>query len=222
MRRRRLTTFLGHGDRGTTAVIAFTVLLLLGFQSLAIHYSYGTPGPALWLTAVVAAAVVGGAWLISAKLGADAAAVQAANREADRLDRAADARFAAGRLPFSCGEDEFAALAEAEFDGLPEWIRQSVSANNVAIAIEDQRAGEPRVLGIYRSGAGSSEIVLYRLTIMRVAADRRHLRAVIHDTLLHELGHLFGMSEHDLDHFSIGNHPLPDAQPVHPPRTGTS
>jgi predicted Zn-dependent protease with MMP-like domain len=215
--RRRIAAFLGRGDRGTTAIIAFSVLILLGFQRAAIHYSYGTPGPSPWLAALVAAVVVGGAWLISAKLAADASAVHAANQEAERLDRAADAQFTARSVGFACSEDEFAALAEAELDSLPEWIRQSVHANNVAIAVEDERAGEPRVLGIYRRGAGSSEIVLYRLTIMRVAVDRRHLRAVIHDTLLHELGHLFGMSEHDLDHFSIGNHPLPDAQPVHPP-----
>jgi predicted Zn-dependent protease with MMP-like domain len=66
--------------------------------------------------------------------------------------------------------------------------------------------------------SGASEITLYRLPINRVAGDRHHLRRAIHDTLLHELGHLFGMTETDLDHYSIGNTPLPDAQPVHAPR----
>jgi hypothetical protein len=41
------------------------------------------------------------------------------------------------------------------------------------------------------------------------------LRRVVHDTLLHELGHLFGMTEGDLDGYTIGNNPRPDAQPVH-------
>jgi predicted Zn-dependent protease with MMP-like domain len=52
-----------------------------------------------------------------------------------------------------------------------------------------------------------------------VAANRQHLRQVVHDTMLHELGHLFGMTEQDLDRYTIGNNPLPDAQPVHPPRS---
>jgi hypothetical protein len=52
---------------------------------------------------------------------------------------------------------------------------------------------------------------------MRVSGDRAALHRQIHDTLLHELGHMFGMSETDLDHFTIGNNPRPDAEPVHPP-----
>ena len=40
---------------------------------------------------------------------------------------------------------------------------------------------------------------------MRVSDDRAALHRQIHDTLLHELGHMFGMSETDLDHFTIRN-----------------
>ena len=61
-----------------------------------------------------------------------------------------------------------------------------------------------------------SEIVLYRRTIMRVAHHQANLRQVVHETILHELGHLFGMSESDLDQYTIGNNPRPDAQPVRP------
>ena len=114
-------------------------------------------------------------------------------------------------------EDEFAELAERELDALPDWIQSAISEHNVAISVEDQRPNEPRILGVFtRYGAGSM-ITLYRLPISRVAGDRQHLERAIHDTLLHELGHLFGMSERDLDHYTIGNNPLPDAQPVHPP-----
>ena len=120
-----------------------------------------------------------------------------------------------------CSEDEFAALAEGELDVLPGWIQAAIATHNVAISIEDQRANEPRMLGMFARYSGASEITLYRLPITRVAVDRRHLRRVIHDTLLHELGHLFGMTEADLDHYSIGNNPLPDAEQVHaPPRDG--
>lgn len=117
----------------------------------------------------------------------------------------------------ACSEDEFAALAERELDALPGWIKSAIANHNVAISIEDERPDEPRTLGMFARYSGASEIILYRLPISRVAADRRDLRRAIHDTLLHELGHLFGMTETDLDQYSIGNHPLPDAQRVHGP-----
>jgi predicted Zn-dependent protease with MMP-like domain len=127
--------------------------------------------------------------------------------------------MSAGRAQ-AVSEDAFAALVEAELDALPGWITAAIADHNVAIAIEDERAGHPRTLGIFaRYGAGS-QIILYRLPISRGAGDRRRLPRAIHDTLLHELGHLFGMSEGDLDHYSIGNDPLPDAEQVHPPPTG--
>jgi predicted Zn-dependent protease with MMP-like domain len=122
--------------------------------------------------------------------------------------------------PFECGEDEFAALASAELDALPAWIQEAIARENVAIDIEDERPGSPRTLGIFRSQhlgrTAMNEITLYRLPIMRAAGNRARLRGVIHDTLLHELGHLFGMTEGDLDGYTIGNNPRPDAQPVHP------
>jgi predicted Zn-dependent protease with MMP-like domain len=120
--------------------------------------------------------------------------------------------------PFG-SEDEFAAIAERELDALPEWIQSAITEHNVAISIEDQRPNEPRVLGVFTRYGGGSMITLYRLPINRVAGSRQNLPRAIHDTLLHELGHLFGMSESDLNHFSIGNDPAPDAQRVHPPPT---
>ena len=119
----------------------------------------------------------------------------------------------------ACSEGEFAAIAESELDALPEWIKSAIAGHNVAISIQDQHPGEPRTLGVFARYSGASEITLYRLPICRAARSRQRLRRVIHDTLLHELGHLFGMTEADLDHYSIGNNPRPDAEPVHgPPR----
>jgi predicted Zn-dependent protease with MMP-like domain len=97
----------------------------------------------------------------------------------------------------------------------------------VAIDIADERHGSPGTLGLYRSQSTPGgvtgapplrEITLYRLPILRAAGARSEVRRVVHDTLLHELGHLFGMSEADLDGYTIGNHPRPDAADVHPPR----
>jgi predicted Zn-dependent protease with MMP-like domain len=120
-----------------------------------------------------------------------------------------------------CSEDEFAAFADAELDALPAWIKARVSAANVAIDIQDEREGEPRTLGLFRrqsmDGMQMAEITLFRTSILRAARTPDRLRGLIHDVILHELGHLFGMSESDLDEFSIGNDPRPGATPVHRP-----
>jgi predicted Zn-dependent protease with MMP-like domain len=153
-------------------------------------------------------------WLVTAKMARDLAAVHAFNSaEATRRQAIASS------LPmptFECSEADFAALADAELNTLPAWLRKRISEQDVTIAVEDERDGEPLVLGVYRTLGSLTEIVLYRKTIMRVAHDRANLRQVVHETILHELGHLFGMSESDLDHYTIGNNPRPDAQPVRP------
>ena len=120
-----------------------------------------------------------------------------------------------------CSEDEFAAIAEAELESLPTWIQERITASNVAIDIQDERQGSPGTLGLFRQstmqGMPMAEITLYRLPILRAAGRRENLRRAVHDVLLHELGHLFGMTESDLDEFSIGNNPRSGAAPVHPP-----
>jgi len=70
------------------------------------------------------------------------------------------------------------------------------------------------VLGLYQQLGRESQITLYRRPIIRAAGSPEGLRRQIHGTLLHELGHLFGMSEEDLDDYGIGNHPRPGAAPI--------
>lgn len=121
----------------------------------------------------------------------------------------------------SFSADELAELAEAELQALPDWIKAEIERRNVAITIEDEQEGGPTTLGLYQSyGYGPDqmrEITLYRLPIVRAARNRSDVRRIVHETLLHELGHLFGMTERDLDDYTIGNDPRDGAQPVHPP-----
>ena len=124
------------------------------------------------------------------------------------------------RAAFGCSEEEFAEITEQELDALPDWVKQHIEGANVAIGIEEELPRQPRVLGLYQRLGAESVITLYRLPILRAAGDGRHLRRAIHDTLLHELGHLFGMTEADLDDYSIGNHPRPDAAQVRPTEVG--
>jgi predicted Zn-dependent protease with MMP-like domain len=129
-------------------------------------------------------------------------------------------------LPFACDQVEFLALVEAEHAALPPWVQGELERLRVSVGIDDRREGAPGVLGVYerrplatQSWGGASvdveaAITLYRLPLIRVAGVPSALPDAVRETLLHEVGHALGMSEADLDRFSIGNHPRPDAVPV--------
>ena len=156
-------------------------------------------------------------WAATAKVRRDVVAVHEKNAELDQLSQHADERFLAREPGFAVMEDEFTRIVEHEIEALPAWIAQAIQSENVAIDVEDERPGQPRTLGLYHRIGDMSQITLYRLPLVRVAGSREGLRRAVHDTLLHELGHLFGMTERDLDDYTIGNNPRPGAQPVHPP-----
>jgi predicted Zn-dependent protease with MMP-like domain len=212
---KRISNWVRQGDLGLTLWMAGLVLIVGVVWTVALGVNL-TPGR------LVFAVVTGGllafalSSLVTVKMARDLAFVRARN-SADAARRHA----IASSLPppnFDCDETEFAALADAELNALPAWLRKRISEQDVTIAVEDERDGEPLTLGVYRTLGRPSEIVLYRKTIMRVAHDRANLRQVVHETILHELGHLFGMSEGDLDEYTIGNNPRPGAQPVPPIR----
>lgn len=131
-------------------------------------------------------------------------------------------------LPFTCEEGEFSGIVQAELAALPQWIHDELERLRVPVLVADRRDGEPHVLGIYerrpvagRSWGGSTvdveaAITLYRLPLVRHARAAAALPDAVRETLLHEIGHAFGMSEDDLDRFTIGNDPRPDAWPVRP------
>jgi predicted Zn-dependent protease with MMP-like domain len=204
----------GHAGSAVTIAVFLAAFLLAGAIEAQIAPSRG------WTVALVAAGipvVLALGWLISAKLAGDLAEARAENERARRLEGELNRRFAAAVPASTYDEEAFAELVEEELAALPSWIAAAIREHNVALTVDEERPGEPRTLGLYRVDGGTSEIILYRLAILRAAGPGR-LRRVVHDTLLHELGHLFGMSETDLDRYSIGNNPRPDAEPVHPPR----
>ena len=108
---------------------------------------------------------------------------------------------------------------EEALAGLPaEWARR---LDNVAIVIEDEPdpadlaelgidpAGpEPDLLGLYQgtpqsmreSGAWGlpDRIVIYRGPTLREARHRGEIAKIVRETLLHEIGHHFGLDEDDL------------------------
>jgi predicted Zn-dependent protease with MMP-like domain len=116
--------------------------------------------------------------------------------------------------------EDFARIVEAQYALLPAWVQDHIAAGNVAVLVDEERPGSPTTLGLYHADGGRSEIWIYRRSHLRVAASRAELEQRVYKTLLHEIGHLFGMGEQDLDRYDIGNHPEPGAIHVHGPAPG--
>lgn len=118
--------------------------------------------------------------------------------------------------------DRFLQLVETELDRLPRQFRSRI--HNVAVLVEDlppeqvesRRTNRPRslpprelVLGVYRGipatkrsvfdlPAGPDTIVLYQKNIEAVCSSDDEIREQVRLTVIHELGHYFGMDEDQL------------------------
>jgi predicted Zn-dependent protease with MMP-like domain len=103
------------------------------------------------------------------------------------------------------GADEFEAMVGEVFDALPPDMVAPLE--NVAILIEDQPPGaRPRLYGLYSGhpltrrgvygfGELPDRITLYRNNLAAGAADLDALRARVRVTLVHEIGHYFGLTD---------------------------
>jgi len=112
--------------------------------------------------------------------------------------------------------EEFVKVAEQALDSLPEEFRSRI--HNVAILVEDfpPNHTSPRLghqgrllLGIFHGvpatkksffdvPVGPAHIVLYQKNIEAVCSNEAEVRHQIRQTLMHELGHYFGMTEEQL------------------------
>src|SRR6266496_4687389 len=110
---------------------------------------------------------------------------------------------------------DFINVAEEALDLLPEEFRSRIE--NVAILVEDRPPNQPRsqhrqshlLLGIFHGvpatkksvfdmSSGPAHIVLYQNNIEAVCSSEAEVRNQIRQTLIHELGHYFGMTEEQL------------------------
>jgi len=97
-------------------------------------------------------------------------------------------------------------------DELPPELAKGL--RNVAVVIEDERADEPGLLGLYhgvplperRSGdpIQPDTITIYRRTLERLYPEPDKLREQIRITVLHELAHYFGIGEERLGELGYG------------------
>ena len=114
---------------------------------------------------------------------------------------------------------EFERIAQEAFDGLPERFRAAVE--NVRIVVVEGDPADDRfprgyrpggiLLGLYegislpRRGAGygmypvvPDTITLFKTGIESVGRTEGDIRRIIRDTLIHEIGHYFGLSEKEI------------------------
>jgi predicted Zn-dependent protease with MMP-like domain len=104
----------------------------------------------------------------------------------------------------------FEKLVEQSLDLLPEVFRSRLT--NVAIIVEDRPPEEAEpgtlLLGLFHGvprteksvfyAAPPDRIFLYQKNIEAVCSSDEEIRRQVRSTLLHELGHYFGLSEAEL------------------------
>jgi len=112
--------------------------------------------------------------------------------------------------------EQFVKVVEDELDSLPQEFRTRI--RNVAVLVEDIPPNQPTpqpgqlrqlLLGIFHGvpttkksifdlPTGPDHIVLYQKNIEAVCSSEAEVREQIRLTVMHELGHYFGMDENQL------------------------
>jgi predicted Zn-dependent protease with MMP-like domain len=112
--------------------------------------------------------------------------------------------------------EEFEALVAKALDDLPEEFAELLE--NVAVTVEEEPTEEElesvgldpedELLGLYQGvpldqrgsfyTALPDRVVIYRGPILRQCSSRREVMQEVRDTVVHELGHHFGLEEEDL------------------------
>jgi predicted Zn-dependent protease with MMP-like domain len=127
-------------------------------------------------------------------------------------------------MAYRVKEADFKALAARVLDGLPEEFRDRME--NVVVVVEDYpsiedaaEAGVPaeELLGLFHgvsrleqvwsNGAPDhlpERIVLYKRNIEAVCSTKEELVEEIRLTVLHEVGHYFGLSEEEMEKYEKG------------------
>lgn len=109
--------------------------------------------------------------------------------------------------------ERFMRLVEESLERLPLRFRGKIE--NVAIVVEDlppagERRGKNLLMGVFEgvpatersvwdTAAGPARIVLFQKNIEAACENDDEIREEVRLTLLHELGHYFGMNEGQLE-----------------------
>lgn len=116
--------------------------------------------------------------------------------------------------PRTVSEEEFEALVADALDSIPEELGEEME--NVAVVVEDwptpeQLAEHGRLLGLYEgiditqrgpldyAGVMPDRITIFKGPLCEMAHDLDDLAEQVRVTVLHEVGHYFGISDGRLD-----------------------
>ena len=92
---------------------------------------------------------------------------------------------------------------KAALDSLPPDL--AAALDNIAVVVEDEHPDDPDLFGLYEgiplpergdmAGSLPDRITIFRLPLEEEFTDPRELEREIRITVLHELGHYFGLDE---------------------------
>lgn len=113
---------------------------------------------------------------------------------------------------------EFEEAVDDALDSLPEQIAEAIARANVAILVVEEPDPQPdgsTLLGLYEGipldqrsvfdgYAEPDRILVFRGPLQRMCDEREQLVEQIAVTVLHELGHLFGLDEERLHELGWG------------------
>jgi len=127
-------------------------------------------------------------------------------------------------MAYRLKEAEFRAIAARVLDGLPDEFRKRIK--NIVVVVEDYPSVEDaadagierdELLGLFHgvtrleqewSGGAPGQlperIVLYKRNIEAVCSTKEEIVEEIRLTVLHEIGHYFGLSEEDMEKYENG------------------
>lgn len=108
---------------------------------------------------------------------------------------------------------QFADMVADAVESIPVSLARQLS--NVAFVLADRNEAEPNLLGLYEgvpltergdhyAGAMPDRITIYRLPILEMCATVMAVAAEVRTTVVHEVGHYFGIDDHDLDEWGWG------------------
>jgi predicted Zn-dependent protease with MMP-like domain len=86
----------------------------------------------------------------------------------------------------------------AALDSLPPEL--AAKLQNVAVVVEDEHPEEPDLFGLFEGGEYvPDKVTIYRVPLEESFPDPAELEREIQVTVLHELGHYFGLEEDRLE-----------------------